>query len=122
MDIIGITGRGAVLRSVSQTIGLDGDRVVPSDDKLQKKQDAKEKNQQQQAISEQVDKGIQEGVEQGVRKITSELTSGFLASHAQLPEDPGMEGGEGGPPGMGAPTGGPPGNDRENAASAHWRL
>jgi hypothetical protein len=110
MDIIGIAGRGAVLRSVSQTIGLDGDKVVPSDEALQKKQEAKEKNKQQQDISEQVDKGIQEGVEQGVRKITSELTSGFLASRAQLPEDPGMEGQEGGMPGQAQPgTGGPPG-------------
>jgi hypothetical protein len=110
MDIIGIAGRGAVLRSVSQTIGLDGDKVVPSDEALQKKQEAKEKNKQAADISEQVDKGIQEGVEQGVRKITSELTSGFLASRAQLPEDPGMEGQEGGMPGQAQPgTGGPPG-------------
>ena len=42
MDIMGIKGRGAVLRSVSQTIGLDGDEVVPSDEELQKKQEAKE--------------------------------------------------------------------------------
>jgi hypothetical protein len=116
MDIIGITGRGAVLRSVSQTIGLDGDKVVPSEDELQKKQLAKEKDKQTQAITEQVDKGIQAGVEQGVQKIAAELTAGFLASHAQLPEDsgapsagapPGAPGG--GPPGMGSPPGGPPG-------------
>jgi hypothetical protein len=118
MDIMGITGRGTVLRSVSQTIGLDGDKVVPADEALQKKQDAKEKNHQQQDISEQVNKGIQAGVEQGVQKITAELTSGFLASRAQMPGDePGMDGGEeggpppegGAPPGMGPPDGGPPG-------------
>lgn len=123
MDIMGITGRGVVLRSVSQTIGLDGERVVPADEVLQKKQDAKEKGKQTQDLSEQVDKGIQTGVELGVQKIASELTSGFLASHAQLPGDepgqggpdgaPGMGGQPGGPPegqpGMGGPPGGPPG-------------
>jgi hypothetical protein len=115
MDIIGIAGRGAVLRSVSQTIGLDGDKVVPSDEALQKKQEAKEKEGQQREIAEKVDAGIQSGVEQGVRKITAELTSGFLASQAQLPPDMGGgEGGEGGgPPGMGPPPGGPPGGDEQ---------
>ena len=42
MGIMGIMGRGAVLRSVSQTIGLDGDKVVPSDDELRKKQEQQE--------------------------------------------------------------------------------
>ena len=113
MDILGITGRGAVLRSVSQTIGLDGDKVVPTEDALQKRQESKEKGQQNQQIAEQVDKGIQQGVELGVQKIASELTAGFLASHAQMPGEEGQppEGGgpAGGPPGMGASPGGPPG-------------
>jgi hypothetical protein len=109
MSIIGITGRGEVLRSVSQTIGLNGDKVVPSADELAKKQDAQQKNEQVKAINEQVDKGIQAGVEQGVQKIASELTAGFLASHAQMPEEPGgPEGGPpGAPPGMGSPPGAP---------------
>lgn len=108
MDIVGITGRGAVLRSVAQTIGLDGDKVVPSDEELSKKQEAKEKGKQAQDISEQVDKGIQEGVNQGVQKITAELTAGFLASRAQMPEEPGGMGSpeQGGPPGAGGPPGG----------------
>ena len=46
IDIMGMKGRGSVLRSVSQTIGLDGEDVVPSDDELQKKQDAKEQQNQ----------------------------------------------------------------------------
>lgn len=110
MDIIGIAGRGEVLRSVSQTIGLDGDKVVPSAEELQKKQDSKQKQAQQQAISEQVDKGIQQGVELGVQKITSELTQGFLASKAQMPgEEEAMEGEQPGGPAQGAPSGMPPG-------------
>lgn len=106
MDIIGISGRGEVLRSVSQTIGLNGDKVVPSSEELQKRQAAKEKGKQQQDISDQVDKGIQAGVEQGVQKITAELTSGFLASKAQMPGD---EGEMAGPPQGVGPPGGPPG-------------
>jgi hypothetical protein len=111
MDILGIGGRGEVLRSVAQTIGLDGGKVVPSAEELTKKQEAKEKGKQAQDISEQVDKGIQEGVNQGVQKITAELTAGFLASKAQMPGDEmaGPEAEAGGQPGMGPPPGGPPG-------------
>jgi hypothetical protein len=43
MQIMGLGGRAKVLRSVSQTIGMDGDDIVPSDDQL-------EKQQQQQAM------------------------------------------------------------------------
>lgn len=38
MSIIGPRGRADVLRAVSNTIGLDGDKVVPSDDQLEKQQ------------------------------------------------------------------------------------
>ena len=40
MNIIGIKGRGAILRSVSQTIGLDGDEIVPSDHEVDAQQAA----------------------------------------------------------------------------------
>jgi hypothetical protein len=120
LEIMGIKGRGVVLRSVSQTIGLEGEEVVPSDEELGKKQEAQKQKEQIKAINEQVDKGIQAGVEQGVQKIASELTAGFLASHAAMPgeEAPGGSSGAGtpsggpggglpgappGPPGMGAP-------------------
>jgi len=106
LGIMGIKGRGVVLRSVSQTIGLEGEEVVPSDEVLQKKQEKQEQNEQNKAISQKVDEGIQAGVEQGVQKIASELTAGFLASHAAMPG----EGAPGGSPGMmGPPTGGPGG-------------
>jgi hypothetical protein len=109
MDIMGVSGRGTVLRSVSQTIGLDGDKVVPSDEELMKKQEAKEKGKQTQDIAEQVDKGIQEGVNQGVQKITAELTSGFLASRAQMPGDEGPVGDGPDPAGAPGQPGTPPG-------------
>lgn len=38
VQIVGPKGRAAVLRSVAQTIGLDGQQVVPSDDDLEKQQ------------------------------------------------------------------------------------
>ena len=46
MGIMGMAGRGTVLRSVSQTIGLDGEKVVPSDDELEKKQAQQDQNAQ----------------------------------------------------------------------------
>ena len=103
---MGIKGRGAVLRSVSQTIGLDGDKVVPSDDELAEEAGSAGRAGADKAINERVDKGIQAGVEQGVQKITSELTAGFLASQAQFPDE-GQEMGPGGPEGAPAPPGGP---------------
>jgi hypothetical protein len=41
---MGMTGRGAVLRSVSETIGLTGGKVVPSEAELQKKEQQQERS------------------------------------------------------------------------------
>jgi hypothetical protein len=102
MSIIGMKGRGAVLRSVSQTIGLDGDVIVPSDDELDKRQAQQQQGSEQQALNQRVEQGIQMGVQLGTQKIASELTSGLLASQAAGP---------GGPPGLGTPSGAmPPGS------------
>jgi hypothetical protein len=87
MSIMGLKGRGVVLRSVSQTIGLDGENIIPDDSALEKKEKAQQENAQQKALNERVDAGIQEGVELGVKQITSTLTQGFLASKAQMPGD-----------------------------------
>jgi hypothetical protein len=109
VQIMGIPGRGAVLRSVSQTIGLDGDTIVPSDEELQKKQAANLQAQQQgpqQAIAQKVDQGIQQGVQQGVQKITDTMTETFLAPQVQMPGA--APGGGSAPPGA-VPPGGPPG-------------
>lgn len=38
MQITGLKGRAAVLRAVSQTIGLNGEQVVPADEELEKQQ------------------------------------------------------------------------------------
>ena len=105
IGIMGMKGRGAVLRSVSQTIGLDGEEVVPSDDELAQEAGASRTAERpEQAINQRVDQGIQAGVQAGVQKISSELTAGFLASQAAMPG-----GAPGGAPGGSPPPGGPPG-------------
>jgi hypothetical protein len=106
MGIMGNLGRGAVLRSVSQTIGLDGDKVVPSDEELEKKQKAQDEQAAQQAIQQKVEQGIQLGVQQGITKITAELTQAGIAQQAMMGQGMGQPPGQ---PGMGAPPGGPPG-------------
>jgi hypothetical protein len=40
MQIMGVPGRAAVLRSVSQTIGLDGEQVVPASDQIEQQMKA----------------------------------------------------------------------------------
>jgi hypothetical protein len=114
IDIMGMTGRGAVLRSVAGTIGLDGEIIVPPEEELQKKQQAKEQQAQQQALNQRVEQGIQQGVQTGVQKITSELTSGLLAAQATVPG--GAPGGLAQPPGA-APPGGPPGGPMAQQAA-----
>jgi hypothetical protein len=90
MAIIGPKGRAAVLRSVSQTIGLDGEEIVPTRDQL----DEQQKMAQDQAAA------------QGV------------PGHAQGPTQP--PGGSGGPPGgpSAGPPGGVPANPQANPAPA----
>jgi hypothetical protein len=86
MQIMGIAGRGKVLRSVSQGIGLDGDDIVPPDPELEKRQQQQNQQGPQQAIDQQVQKGITEGVEAGVKRIATELTAGLLAQRTAMPE------------------------------------
>jgi len=86
-QIMGITGRGAVLRSVSQDIGLDGEKVVPSEQELQAA-DQQQKQQAQQGgnFAQQVTKGMQEAAEAGVKRIGTELVAGLLAQQIGMPE------------------------------------
>jgi hypothetical protein len=90
LGIMGIVGRGNVLRAVSQDIGLTGENIVPSEEELEKKQAAQQAQQQGggAAIEAQVQKGVQQGVAAGVQKITSELTAGILAARSSMTEGP----------------------------------
>ena len=123
MHIIGIKGRGTLLRAVSSTLGIPGEGVVPTDDVLDKMDaaaKAQQQNPQQQALQQKVEQGVQQGVQAGVQRIATELTAGVLAARAGMPEGapahigtPGsMPGGPppGGVPGAGGPggPGGPP--------------
>jgi len=101
MKIMGLKGRSTVLRSVSTTIGMPGDDIVPSEDAI----DQMMKQQQQQSqqggdIDALIQKNVQEGVAAGVKLITKELTSGVLAQHEQMGEGPPAHIGT--PPGSGA--------------------
>jgi hypothetical protein len=107
MEIMGIVGRGSVLRAVAQTIGLDGEVVVPDDQTLEKKQKEQGDQKQTKAINEEVDKGIQAGVELGIQKFTAEIIQGYLAASAQPDLAQPGAGQPGGPPPLGPP--GPPG-------------
>jgi hypothetical protein len=113
MHIMGIKGRGVVLRAVSSNLGLSGEQIVPPDETLEQ-MDAQQKQQQanpqQQAIQQHVEQGVQRGVQAGVQRIATELTAGVLATRAGMPEGmPTHIGTPAASPGMGAPGGGPAG-------------
>lgn len=83
--IVGIKGRAKVLRSVANTIGLDGEQIVPPDDALEKMDAAEKQGAKDKAIDAKVEEGVQKGIQAGVQRITTELTAGVLAARAQMP-------------------------------------
>jgi len=95
--IMGIKGRSVILRSVSTTIGMPGEEIVPPEDMIDRMVEADKKAAAsgQGAIDQAVQKAVAQGVESGVKKITSQLTEGALAARAQMPdgypERPGMQ-------------------------------
>lgn len=119
MKIMGISGRAAVLRSVSQTIGIRGEEVVPPDAKIEQM----EKQEQQQHANGGIDaliaQTVTKGVEAGVKKITTELTSAGLAQQFAMPEGaPTHIGTPGQFPGQGQSTASP-GMDATHGADTH---
>jgi hypothetical protein len=90
MKIMGIKGRAVVLRSVSTTIGMPGEEIVPPEDQIEKMAQAEQKQQQngQGAIDAAVNKAVDMGVAAGVKRIVTELTAGKLAMQEQMPEGP----------------------------------
>lgn len=107
MKIMGITGRGAVLRSISTTIGLNGEEVVPNEEKLEQMEKHEQKQREQGPVLEQVEQGVQKGVQAGVQQITKDLTALALGPQVGLDQMQPATGSEGAPGGAGAP---PPGN------------
>lgn len=115
--IVGLKGRGQILRAVSSTIGLTGDEIVPDDDKLDKMQQAEQQDAQSASAVKAINEGVDAGVKAGVQRITAELTSGILGQDERLPMGKPVhigtpqEGGPGpgGPGGQPAPGGAPQG-------------
>jgi hypothetical protein len=95
LKIMGVKGRATVLRSVSTTIGMPGEEIVPSEDEIEKMMKEEKKQQEKGSIDAAVQKAVTVGVESGVKKITSQLTEGALAARAQMPDGypdrPGMQ-------------------------------
>lgn len=88
--IMGIKGRATVLRSVSTTIGMPGEEIVPDDDAIEKmmKEEQQQNKDGRGEIDAAVHKAVTLGVESGVKRITTELTAGVLAARGQMPEGP----------------------------------
>lgn len=86
--IVGIKGRATVLRNVAQTIGINGEQVVPTDQVLDKMEEEQKDpaHQMAGALDKMVQEGVNKGIEAGVKRITTELTSGILAARANMPE------------------------------------
>ena len=82
--IMGIAGRGKVLRAVSSTIGLVGEEIIPDDDKLDQMAAQEQQNQAGQAAAQAINDGVNAGVKAGVQRITAELTAGQLAQDERL--------------------------------------
>ncbi len=102
MKIIGMKGRGNLLRSITRDIGMEGEKVVPAEEELEKMEAAAK--QDAGSMNEVVEKGVQAGVEAGVKRIVTEITSGELAMRQEIPM-PGEGGGEQGGPGASAGPG-----------------
>jgi hypothetical protein len=118
--IMGMKGRGIVLRNVATGIGIIGEEIVPDDDKLDQMQQQEQENAQNASAIEAINKGVDAGVKAGVQRITTELTSGILGTDERLPMGPpthiGTPPGEGGPPAGGTPGGQPPGQPAPGGA------
>jgi hypothetical protein len=84
--IMGMKGRATVLRSVSTTIGMPGEDIVPTDDKIERMEQEQQQQAQSGGIDQLIQKAVNEGVEAGVKRIATELTSGSLAARAAMPE------------------------------------
>lgn len=116
--IVGIAGRGKILRTVASTIGMTGEEIVPDDDKLDKMQQAEEQNAQTASAVEAINKGVDAGVKAGVQRITTEITSGILGTDERLPMGPPTHiGTPPGPGGGGAPGGAPSGAQAQPAGA-----
>lgn len=83
--IMGMKGRATVLRSVSSTIGMPGEDIVPPEEMIEKMQQSQEKDAQSGEIDAAVNKAVAAGVEAGTKRIVTEITAGRLAMKQEMP-------------------------------------
>jgi hypothetical protein len=86
MKITGIKGRSEVLRSVSETLGMNSTRIVPPEDVLDKMEQEEKQEAQNGPINKEIDEAVTKGVGAGVKRIATELTAAGIA----MQEDMGM--------------------------------
>jgi hypothetical protein len=86
--IMGIKGRATVLRSVSTTIGMPGEEIVPTDDQIDKMAQQQQQAEQTGPIEQEIQKAVQKGVAQGVQMIAKEMTAGQIAPMEGMAEGP----------------------------------
>jgi len=117
--IMGIKGRGVVLRAVASDIGLPGEQVIPAQKQLEQ-MDAQANAPPPPVNPQSITEAMNKGVAAGVQRVITELTAGQLAMLEGMPEgmpthigtpagQPGMPmppqpGQPGGPPGMSPPV------------------
>lgn len=104
MKIIGMKGRGELLRSIGTTLGMNGEAIVPSQEALERMAAEMKAQEQKGPMDQVVEKGVQAGVEAGVKRITTEITAGELAMRAEMPLEGQANahlGTDAGPPGPG---------------------
>lgn len=84
MKIIGMKGRGELLRSIGTTLGMNGESIVPSQEALERMEAEQKKQAEHGPMNEVVEKGVQAGVEAGVKRIATEITAGELAMQSGM--------------------------------------
>ncbi len=85
MKIIGMKGRGNLLRNIGITLGMQGEDIVPSEEILERMEQEMKQQSKNGPMQEVVEKGVQEGVQAGVKRITTEITAGELAMKSEMP-------------------------------------
>lgn len=97
-QIMGVKGRGAVLRSVSQTIGLDGEQVVPTDAELEQMDQAQKAQAAaaQAGLGQQDQQGMQgAGAQAQGNQQSSNSTQDMGPRHNSMQARPKIAGGVG---------------------------
>lgn len=83
MNIVGVEGRAAILRSLADDLGLPGDEIVPDSDKLQALQEAMQ--QQEMAQQAAAAQGAQPQSKDGAGRLGEETDNAFRNRAVSVP-------------------------------------